>query len=117
MRRGEIWWASLEEPRGSEPGFRRPVVIVSANSFNVSNISTVLVAVITSNTRLAGAPANVMLTKKQSGLGRDSAINLSQLLTLDKAFLTERVGSLKPEKVNELNSGLQLVLGLKSGVA
>ena len=89
MKRGEIWWASLEDPRGSEPGYRRPVVIISANSFNESFISTVTVVVIASNLRLANVPGNFKLTKSKSGLNRESAINVSQLLTLDNTFLTE----------------------------
>jgi mRNA interferase MazF len=112
IKRGEIWWAALPEPRGSEPGFRRPVVIVSSNNFNESNINTVLVAVITSNLRLAEAPGNVLLPKKLSKLSKDSVINVSQVLTLDKAYLTEKISSLNPQQLNDLNDGLKLVLAL-----
>jgi len=110
MKKGEIWWASLEEPRGSGPGFRRPVVIVSSNEFNKSKIQTVIVAAITSNIRLAEAPGNFKLTKKSSGLTRESVVNISQILTLDKSFLNEKSGMLNSKQVQLLNYGLQLAL-------
>jgi mRNA interferase MazF len=112
VKKGEIWWASLDEPRGSEPGFRRPVIIVSSNDFNDSRISTVLAVVITSNLRLAEAPGNILLEKKHSKLPKDSVINVSQLITLDKAFLTEKIAKLNAQHLNALNEGLRLVLGL-----
>jgi len=98
MNKGDIWWASLDEPRGSEPGYRRPVVIISSNEFNISKIRTVIVAVITSNLRLAEAPGNFRISKKESGLLKESVVNISQLLTLDKSFLTERTGKLPSKK-------------------
>ncbi len=112
MKKGEIWWASLGEPRGSEPGFRRPVVIVSSNDFNDSRINTVLAAVITSNLYLADAPGNVLLQKKFSKLTKDSVINVSQIITLDKEFLTEKISKLNTQYLNALDAGLGLVLGL-----
>lgn len=112
MKRGEIWWASLEEPRGSEPGYRRPVVIASSNEFNQSKISTIIAAVISSNLRLAEAPGNFKLSKKSSGLSRDSTANISQLITLDKSFLTEKAGDLTGKQVQLLNEGLKLVLAV-----
>lgn len=112
MNKGEIWWASLEEPRGSEPGYRSPVVIVSSNEFNKSKIRTVIVAVITSNLRLGEAPGNFRISKKESNLSKDSVVNVSQLLTLDKAFLTDRVGKLPAKKLISLNEGLKLVLSI-----
>ena len=112
MNRGEIWWASLAVPRGSEAGFRRPVLIVSSNAFNASAIKTVLVAVVTSNERLAGAPGNVRLSRKQSGLAKVSVVNVSQLLTLDKRYLVDRVKELQQPVVAEVEAGLKLVLGL-----
>ena len=112
IRRGEIWWASLRPPTGSEPGFRRPVLIVQANAFNRSKIGTVIAAVVTSNLRLATAPGNVRLTKAQGGLRRDSVINMSQIVTLDKSFLTEPAGRISAAKQEEVDQGLQLVLGL-----
>lgn len=112
MRRGEIWWASLPEPQGSGPGFRRPVVVVQSNSFNESRISTVIVAVVTSNLRLADAPGNVLLEKGETMLPRDSLINVSQVLTVDKSFLTERVTTLRDETMAAVDAGLKLALCL-----
>jgi len=109
MRRGEIWWASLPEPAGSGPGFRRPLLIVSANSFNESRISTVVAAVITSNLRLADAPGNVRLPIKGTGLTKASAVNVSQIITVDKAFLAQRIGRLNPRLLAEVDDGLRLV--------
>ncbi len=112
MKRGEIWWASLAEPRGSEPGYRRPVIIISSNSFNESFINTVTVVAITSKLRLADAPGNFKLTKSKVGLNKDSVVNISQLLTLDKSFLTEQVGKLSSKQINLLNEGLKLALSV-----
>lgn len=112
MKRGEVWWASLPEPTGSGPGLRRPVVIVQANPFNESRISTVIVAVVTSNLALAAAPGNLRLAKSDSGLPKASVINVSQLLTLDRSVLTKKVRQLPATVMRRLNDGLQLVLGL-----
>ncbi len=112
MKRGEIWWASLEEPRGSEPGYKRPVVIISSDAFNQSRIQTVIVAVVTSNLRLANAPGNISLSKKDSGLAKESVINISQILTIDKSFLTEKISRLPDKKIVALNEGLKLSLSL-----
>jgi mRNA interferase MazF len=112
VRRGEVWWASLPEPSGSGPGFRRPVLVIQSDPFNESRINTVIVAVVTSNVRLAQAPGNVLLERRQSRLPRDSVINVSQILTIDKAFLTERVSLLRTEIMARVEAGLELVLGL-----
>jgi mRNA interferase MazF len=112
MRRGELWWAALREPSGSEPGYRRPVAIIQSDDFNVSRIDTVIGAAITSNTRLAFAPGNVFLRRREAGLLRDSVINVSQLLTLNKAILVERIGRLSPQRLQELDAGLRLALAL-----
>ena len=112
MKRGEVWWADLREPEGSEPGYRRPVLIVQANDFNRSRIRTVIAAVITSNVSLAAAPGNVSLSKRSMGLGRESVVNVSQIVTLDKRFLSARVGRLPDPKLREVEDGLRLVLAL-----
>lgn len=112
MRRGEIWWASLPEPSGSGPGFRRPLLIISADSFNASRIGTVVTAVLTSNLRLAEAPGNVTLHTKGTGLTKPSVVNVSQIITVDKAFLTERLGRLSSRVLIEVEEGLRLVLAL-----
>src|SRR3990172_4150755 len=112
MRRGEIWWANLPEPAGSAPGFRRPVLIIQADEFNRSRIHTVIAAVITSNISLADAPGNVSLSKRSTGLNKESVANVSQIITLDKSFLTKRVGRLSGEKLKEVEDGLRLVFAL-----
>ena len=112
IKRGEIWWASLHLASGSEPGYRRPVLVVQGNAFNQSRIRTVVVAVLTSNLRLADAPGNVQISKRQSGLARVSVVNVSQLITLDRSFLTERVGRIPPAKQQEVDDGVRLVLAL-----
>ena len=112
MQKGTIWWASLDDPRGSGPGYKKPVVIVSSNEFNKSNIKTVIVSVITSNLRLAEAPGNFLISKKDSGLTKDSVVNVSQLLTLDKSFLTEKIKKLPNKKLMILNIGLKLALAI-----
>ena len=112
MKRGEIWWASLQKPVGSEPGYRHPVLIIQADAFNRSRINTVIAAVITSNVRLAQAPGNVRLPKQASGLKKESVVNVTQLITLDKSFLSERVGRITSCKQREVEEGLRLVLAL-----
>lgn len=112
MTRGEIWWAELPDPRGSEPGFRRPVLVIQADSFNRSRIQTAIVAVITSNVQLAEAPGNVLLPARISGLRKDSVVNVSQIFTLDRSFLTEDVGKISGHVLAEVDAGLRLVLEL-----
>lgn len=110
LQRGEIWWADLPEPRRSEPGYRRPVLVVQADSFNQSRIQTAVVAVITANLELANAPGNVLLPARTSGLPRDSVVNVSQLFTLDREFLSEHAGTLSKRLQTSVDAGLRLVL-------
>jgi mRNA interferase MazF len=112
IQRGEIWWANLAEPRRSEPGYRRPVLVVQADSFNLSRIQTAIVAVITTNVELANAPGNVLLPARSAGLPRDSVVNVSQLLTLDRIFLAEHAGTLSPRLQRAVDEGLRTVLQL-----
>jgi len=112
MRRGEIWWASLPVPQGSEPGYRRPLLVIQSDDFNRSRIQTVVAVVLTSNLRLADAPGNVLLSPRDSGLPRRSVVNVSQLITVDRSSLTEKVGRLAPDKIREIEIGIRLVLGL-----
>jgi mRNA interferase MazF len=112
IRRGEIWWASLPKPTGSGPGYRRPVLVVQADDFNASRIQTVVVAVITSNLALASAPGNVLCSRKETRLSRDSVVNVSQIITLDKDLLSDRVSSLRPRLLRQVEAGLRLVLAL-----
>ena len=112
MKRGEIWWAALQPPSGSGPGFRRPVLVIQSNPFNDSRISTAIIAVITSNLALAEAPGNVRAAKAESGLSKHSVVNVSQILTIDKALLTDRVQPLSAELMQRVDNGLRLVLDL-----
>jgi len=112
VNRGEIWWAELAEPIKSQPGFRRPVLVIQSDTFNQSKISTVICAVITSNLRLSEAPGNILLPARASGLSKDSVINVSQIITVDKSFLTEKIGELNQKLINKLEEGLKLVLSL-----
>ena len=112
VKRGEIWWADLPEPTGSEPGYRRPVLIIQADDFNRSQIATVIALAITSNTKLANAPGNVLLSKKQTGLSKTSVANISQAITIDKNFLTEKTGCLDSKTFKKIESGLRLILKL-----
>ena len=108
---GDVWWADLAVPSGSEPGYRRPVVVVQADSFNRSALRTVVAVPLTSNLRWADAPGNVRLTARATGLPRDSVANVSQIVTVDKATLTERVGKLSAAKLELVLSGVDVVLG------
>ncbi len=112
MYRGEIWWANLPDPVGSEPGYRRPVLIVQDDTFTQSRISTIIVVIITSNIRLSESPGNVLLPSQATGLPKDSVANVSQILTVDKTFLVERAGSLPEYLLEEVDSGLRTVLYL-----
>lgn len=112
IQRGEIWWASLPEPRGSEPGLSRPVLVVQSDDFNRSRISTVVAVAITSNVALANAPGNVLLSRKASGLPKRCVANVSQLITLDRSFLSEKVKMLAARELARVEAGLKLVLSL-----
>ena len=112
IERGEVWWADLGEPDGSEPGYRRPVVIVQSDAFNRSRLRTVIAVVLMTNVRLLEAPGNVLVSAKTSGLPKDSVANVSQLVTLDRDFLRERAGRLRGQPLKDLESGLRLVLDL-----
>ena len=112
MKRGEIWWGDLPPPAGSEPGYRRPVLVVQSDDFNRSRIQTVLVLAITSNARLAAAPGNVLLPRRGTGLSQASVINVSQVVTLDRQFLTERSGRASDTVMRQVDDGLRLVLDL-----
>ena len=112
IQRGEIWWASLGQPNGSEPGYRHPLVVVQSDEFNRSRIGTLIAAVITSNLRLAQAPGNVLLSAKSTGLNKNSVANVSQVITVDKSFLTEKVGKLTAMQMESISDGLRLVMSL-----
>jgi mRNA interferase MazF len=112
VERRDVWWADLEEPRGSEPGFTRPILIVQADAFNRSRLRTVLGLVLSSNPKLLDAPGNVLLPSKDTGLPKDSVANVTQIVTLDEDYLTERAGRLPPRLMVQVDAGLKLVLDL-----
>ncbi len=112
MRRGEIWWAALGSPAGSRPGYRRPVLILQTNTFNESRLRTVVVAAITSNLRLAEAPGNVRCGPQETGLGKPSVVNVSQVATADKKQLLEKAGRISGRLLARVEDGVRLVLGL-----
>lgn len=112
IRRGEIWWADLPEPVGSEPGYRRPLLVISADAFNRSALRTVLGVVLTANVGLAEAPGNAFLSRRHTGLPKDSVANVTQVLTANKDALTERVGLLPTHLLAEVEKGLRLAMCL-----
>ena len=111
ISQGDVCWASLEDPVGSSPGFRRPVAIVQGDSFNASRIATTVVVPLTSNLRLAAAPGNVVLSAARTGLPKDSVANVSQIVSIDRALLSGRVGHLPASDLRLILGGIDLVLG------
>ena len=111
ISQGDVCWASLDEPIGSSPGFRRPVTVVQGDSFNASRIATTVVVPLTSNLRLGAAPGNVVLTAERTGLPKDSVANVSQILAVDRSMLAERVGRLTASDLHLVLAGMDLVLG------
>jgi len=110
IAQGEVWWADLATPAGSEPGFRRPVVVIQGAPFNRSSLRTVVCVALTSNLRWADAPGNVRLTARTTGLPRDSVANVSQIVTVDRGDLTERAGRLSPTQLELVMAGIDIVL-------
>jgi mRNA interferase MazF len=110
ISQGDIYWIDLDEPEGSEPGYKHPHVIVQNNLFNCSQIRTVLVCPLTSNLKRAGAPGNVLLDKKESNLPKQSVVNVSQVFTVEKEQLGEYVGTLTQKRLTEILNGIKLVL-------
>jgi mRNA interferase MazF len=111
VSQGEVWWADLGEPRGSKPGFRRPVLVVQGDALNRSRIATAVCVALTSNVKWASAPGNVLLSESATGLPKESVANVSQIVTLDKSELTVRVGKLPKAKLELVLSGVDVVLG------
>ena len=111
VAQGEVWWADLGAPTRSEPGYRRPIVVVQSDAFNRSRISTIVCVPLTSNLTWADAPGNVLLSVAMTGLPRDSVANVSQIVTLDRAELEERVGKIPRAKLDLILAGIDIVLG------
>jgi len=111
IAQGEVFWADLPAPEGSAPGYRRPVVVVQGDAFNRSALRTAVCVTLTSNLRWAEAPGNVLLVARLTGLPRDSVANVSQVVTLDRSVLAERVGKLPRTKVDLVLAGIDTMLG------
>jgi len=111
IAQGQIWWADLREPRGSEPGYSRPVVVVQGDAFNRSRIGTIVCVPLTRNLRLAQAPGNVLLRASSTGLSDDSIANVSQLLTIDRRYFTDFVGVISTSELFAVLAGVDIVLG------
>lgn len=110
IRQGDIFWIDLGVPQGSEPGYKHPHVIVQNNIFNLSRINTVVVCAVTSNLKLSKAPGNVLLKKGEGGLKKESVVNISQIITIDKADLVEKIGRLSSTRVKQIIDGIKLLI-------
>ena len=113
IKRNEVWWAELPDPLASEPGYKHPVVVMQADDYNRSNIRTVVVVLVTSNLYQAKMPGNVFLAKEDSGLSKDSVINVTQIVTTDRSFLTKRIGQLPLGIIQQVECGIFQVLALR----
>jgi mRNA interferase MazF len=111
IEQSEVWWADLEEPIGSAPGYRRPVVVVQCNAFNRSRIGTVVCVPVTSNLKWAEAPGNVLLPRTETGLEQDSVANVSLIIAVDKQQLTDRVRKLPRRRFDLILAGIDVILG------
>ncbi|MGE5174523.1 MAG: type II toxin-antitoxin system PemK/MazF family toxin [Betaproteobacteria bacterium] len=110
IRQGDVYWIELDNPRGSEPGYRHPHVVVQNNLFNASKIGTVVVCALTSNLKRGEAPGNVLLKKGEANLKKDSVVNVTQLVTVDKTDLIEQIGTLSPTRVRQIVDGIKLLI-------
>ncbi len=108
-----MWWADLSAPQGSEPGFRRPILVIQSDAFNMSRLRTVLAVLLTANMRLAEKPGNVILSRQASGLPKDSVANMTEIATVDEGFLDQQVGVIPPRLMTQIEAGLRLVLDLQ----
>ena len=110
VKQGDIFWVELGTPRGSEPAYRHPCVVIQNNLFNQSKINTIVVCALTSNLKRANAPGNVLLRKGEGGLKKDSVVNISQMITINKTDLVEKIGSLSPARISEVIEGILLLI-------
>jgi mRNA interferase MazF len=111
IAQGDIWWADLGEPRGSEPGFTRPILVVQCDAFNQSRIDTVVCVALTSQIKWAQAPGNLLLSARTTGLDRDSVANVTQLMTVDRTDLVELAGRVSPARLSQVLDGIGVMLG------
>ena len=109
-KQGEIYWVDLGKPSGSEPGYRHPHIVIQNNIFNSSNINTVVVCSLTSNVKRAKAPGNVLLNKGEANLPRASVVNISQIYTVNKSDLVEKIGQISEKKMSEILEGIKLLI-------
>jgi mRNA interferase MazF len=112
ISRGDVWWADFDDPDGSEPGYRRPVVVIQSNFLNQTSLNTVIVVSLTGNLKRAALPGNVLLTKRKTGLSRDSVVNVTQISTVDRNILSEKCGHLDPDSLGRVAEGVRQVLDL-----
>jgi mRNA interferase MazF len=112
VNRGEVWWVDFGLPSGSEPAYRRPVIVLQADSFNRSRIQTVLVVLLSTNTGLALAPGNVLCRPRETGLKKASVANVSQLTVVDRKRLTEKAGAVSAGLLAQIEDGVRLALAL-----
>jgi mRNA interferase MazF len=110
INQGDVFWVDVGEPSGSEPGFRHPHVVIQNNVFNRSRISTAVVCALTSNLRRAEAPGNVLLENGEANLSKQSVVNVSQIFTVDKRDLDEKIGTLSHRRVRQILDGVRLVI-------
>ncbi len=110
INQGDIFWVDLGEPSGSAPGYRHPHVVVQNNLFSQSRINTVVVCTLTSNLKRASAPGNVLLNRGEANLLKQSVVNVSQIFTVDKSDLVEKIGTLSPQRVRQILDGIQLLM-------
>lgn len=110
INQGDIYWVDLQEPEGSEPGYRHPFVVIQNDAFNKSKINTVVMCALTSNQKLAAAPGNVLVGKGEGNLPKSSVVNISQVMTFDKSDLQEKIGQLSKKRVEEIVAGFEFLL-------
>lgn len=110
IRQGDIFWIDFGVPKGSEPGYRHPYLVVQNNIFNKSRISTVVVCALTSNVKRAKAPGNVLIKKGEGNLKKDSVVNISQVVTVNKTDLCKKIGSLSLERIKQAVEGIELLI-------
>ena len=115
IKQGDIFWVDLGIPKGSEPGYRHPHVVIQNNVYNISKINTVVVCALTSNLRRAAVPGNVLLKEGEANLPKDSVVNISQIITVDKSDLIERIGSLSLSRMQQVIEGVKLLLEPREG--
>jgi len=109
IEQGEIYWVDLDEPSGSGPGYRHPHIVIQNNLFNSSRINTVLMCSLTSNLKRGDSPGNVVLKKGEANLSKKSVVNITQIYTVDKNDLRERIGKITPQRIREILMGIQLL--------